>query len=132
MNGCAFVWSEAQLLTTVSSRGAREDKRICHSGEKKGRFSLTAHCSARGFVFPSWGGARSQRAHPRRGGQTSGHLHLRQRARKRSCCHELPAEHRAAGGEAGARLPARCPGGSGAPWHRLFLLGGMLAERIPK
>lgn len=102
MNGCAFVWSEAQLLTTVSSRGTQRDKRICHSGEKKGRFSLTARCSVRGFIFPSWGGAQSQRAHPCRGEQTSGHLHLRQHVRKHSCGHNVPARHRAAG-EAGTR-----------------------------
>lgn len=63
-----LVWS---TVTTVLSHDAQEDKCICHWGKKRMSFP-DSHCSARGFVFPRQGGARSQRVHLPSGGQTWG------------------------------------------------------------
>lgn len=92
-------------------------------GEKKGWFSLTARCSARGFVFPGWGGARSRRSHPRRatvggpGGSSTRRSTSGEAAAALRCPQDvaLPQERLA---------PARRPGGSDALWQPLFLLGG--------
>lgn len=96
MNGCAFIWAEAQLL--LSCHVVPTETSPFVTREIKGWLSLTAHCSLRGFVFPSrveqgakgltWAAVGKPGAPP----PVAVHQE----------CRELPAWHCSAGGEAGA------------------------------
>lgn len=108
MNGCAFVWSEAQLLTTVSSRGAREDERICHSGGKKGMIFTDSPMLGEGLRLPGLGRSAEPEVSPapRHGGRPWGLLHPQEHVRRGGRCPEVPARRGTAPGEAGARPAA--------------------------
>lgn len=123
-----LVWSTVTYSCLVTWRPRR--RAYLSLGGKKGWFSLTARCSARAFVFPGWGGARSRRSHLRHGGRPWGLLHAQERVRRGGCCPEVPARRGTAPGEAGAR-PA-------AGWERRSLASfisagwGTWAGHIPK
>lgn len=89
-----LVWG---TVTTVWSRGAQEDKSICHSG-KKGMTSPDSPLLSEGLRLPVLGRSTEPQGSPACQWANLGHLHLWQRI----CCREVPAQLRSAGGEADA------------------------------
>lgn len=123
MNGCAFVWSEAQLLLSGHVEH-QEDKSICHSG-KKGMTSPDSPLLSEGLRLPVLGRSTEPKGSPACQWANLGHLHLWQRIRsaaaaERSLRSSVLQEERL--------MPAQHPGGGVTPRQLLFLAGETLVS----